>query len=53
LKREREREREREILTGLDGSKMDAILIVSSRSKGLDCIFVVSKYQLPSTEAKQ
>jgi hypothetical protein len=38
---------------GLDGSKMDAILIGSSRSKGLDCIFVVSKCELSSKEAKQ
>jgi len=27
------------MLTGLDGSRMDAIRIGSSRSKGLDCIF--------------
>ena len=39
-KQNKKRERERgEMVTGLDGSRMDPILIGSSRSKGLDCIF--------------
>jgi len=33
------KEGEKGMLTGLDGSRMDAIRIGSSRSKGLECIF--------------
>ena len=38
----KKKERQKEMLTGLDGSRMDAILMGSSRSKGLECIFSIN-----------